>query len=110
HGLATRHSDREEARAIHEIFGQRSRPLPVVACKSYFGNLGAAGGVVELIASTLALNHSRLFRTLNYETPDPECPIDVVARDDEPAGAAFITLNLTPQGQAGAVVVRRFDG
>ena len=108
HGLATTHSDREEARAIRDVFSQRARPLPVVACKSYFGNLGAGGGLVELIASTLALNAGPLFRTLNYETADPECPVHVVASDDQPAGGSFISLNLTPQGQASAVVVRKF--
>jgi 3-oxoacyl-[acyl-carrier-protein] synthase II len=80
----------------------------VIAAKSYFGNLGAAGGAVELIASVLALNHGRLFRTLNYETPDPACPINVVARDGDPPGDSFINLNLTPQGQGSAIAMRRF--
>ena len=34
--------------------------------------------MVELIASLLALQQGRLFRTLNYETPDPDCPVAVV--------------------------------
>ncbi|MEX2026824.1 MAG: beta-ketoacyl synthase N-terminal-like domain-containing protein, partial [Pirellulaceae bacterium] len=109
HGLATLHSDREEARAIRDVFDGRKTPVPVVAPKSYFGNLGAAGGAVELIASVLSLNQGRLFRTLNYETPDPACPINVVAKDGEPAGDSFINLNLTPQGQGSAIVVRRFS-
>jgi 3-oxoacyl-[acyl-carrier-protein] synthase II len=108
HGLSTRHSDREEAMGIHDLFGGRPTPLSVVACKSYFGNLGAGGGVVELIASVLAIREGRLFRTLNYETPDPDCPVHVVTRADVPAGDTFLNLNLTPQGQASAVVVRRF--
>jgi 3-oxoacyl-[acyl-carrier-protein] synthase II len=90
------------------VFGRRKTPLPVVAAKSYFGNLGAAGGLVELIASVLAMNHRRLFRTLNYETPDPDCPVHVVARDGEEPGDSFINLNLTPQGQGSAIAVRRF--
>ncbi|HUE70003.1 MAG TPA: beta-ketoacyl-[acyl-carrier-protein] synthase family protein [Pirellulaceae bacterium] len=109
HGLATMHSDREEARAIRDVFEGRKTPVPVVAAKSYFGNLGAAGGAVELIASVLSLNHGRLFRTLNYETPDPACPIHVVAGDGEPPGDSFINVNLTPQGQGSAIVVRRFS-
>lgn len=108
HGLATQRSDQEEARAIAKVLGNRDSSVPVVACKSYFGNLGAAGGLVELIASVQALQHGRLFRTLNYEEPDPQCPVHVVTGDDVSPGAAFINLNLTPQGQASAVVVRRF--
>jgi 3-oxoacyl-[acyl-carrier-protein] synthase II len=109
HGLSSRRSDAEEAQAIAEVFDGRRPPVPVVAAKSYFGNLGAASGLIELVGSILALKHNRLFRTLNYDTPDPECPVTVVARDDVPPGDSFIKLSITPQGQASAVAVRRFS-
>jgi 3-oxoacyl-[acyl-carrier-protein] synthase II len=109
HGLSTRSCDAAEARAICEVFGQRAKPVPVVAAKSYFGNLGAGGGMVELVASLLALEHDYLFPVLNYECPDPECPIAVVTLPGAPSGASFINLNVTPQGQASAVMVRRFE-
>ena len=41
HGLSTRTSDAEEARAIQVVFAERRVPLPVTAAKSYFGNLRA---------------------------------------------------------------------
>lgn len=109
HGLSTRRCDAEEAQAIAGVFAGRKQPVPVAAAKSYFGNLGASGGLVELIASLLALQHRRLFRTLNYETPDPECPVRVVTAADAPSGDSFINLSITPQGQASAAVVRRFS-
>jgi 3-oxoacyl-[acyl-carrier-protein] synthase II len=105
HGLGTRRCDAEEAQAIDESFG--GRRVPVVAAKSYFGNLGAASGMVELITSLLALSHGRLFRTLNYQTPDPECPVNVVLSEDVPPGDVFVSSSVTPQGQASAVVIRR---
>jgi 3-oxoacyl-[acyl-carrier-protein] synthase II len=108
HGLSTQSCDIEESRAIIEVFGDRS-DLPVVAAKSYFGNLGAASGMVELIASTLALRAGNLFATLNYETPDPECPIRVVRDRATPAGKQFINLNVTPQGQASGLLVRALE-
>jgi 3-oxoacyl-[acyl-carrier-protein] synthase II len=108
HGLSTRTCDVEEARAIEEAFAARSTPLPVVAAKSQFGNLGAGSGMVELIASLLAMQHDRLFPVLNYTTPDPECPVAAVRNGDARPGASFINLNVTPQGQASAVMVRRF--
>jgi 3-oxoacyl-[acyl-carrier-protein] synthase II len=107
HGLATRRCDAEESQAIAEVFSGRKSPVPVTSAKSYFGNLGAGSGMVELIASVLALSNGRLFRTLNYETPDPECPVNVVKTDDLPAGDSFISANISPQGQASAVVVRQ---
>ena len=79
----------------------------MVAAKSHFGNLGAGGGMVELIASLLAMQHGRLFPILNYATPDPECPVAAVRNGDVPPGDSFVNLNVTPQGQAAAVLVRR---
>jgi 3-oxoacyl-[acyl-carrier-protein] synthase II len=108
HGLGTRRGDAEEARAIREVFGEQAETVPVTAAKSYFGNLGAGGGVVELIASTFALLNNRLFPVLNYETPDPECRLNVV-RTASDAGNCFLNLSVTPQGQASCVLVRRFS-
>ena len=107
HGLSTRSCDVEEAQAIVETFGPRARTLPVVAAKSYFGNLGAGSGMVELIASLLAMRAGSLFPTLNYQTPDPECPVHVVRDKGTPAGKRFINLNVTPQGQASGVIVQQ---
>jgi 3-oxoacyl-[acyl-carrier-protein] synthase II len=96
HGLATRKCDAEEAAAIHELFHERRLPVPVVA----------GGGAVELIASLLALQHGRLFPVLNYETPDPQCPIFVTRSDGADPGCSFVNINVTPQGQAAVVAVR----
>jgi 3-oxoacyl-[acyl-carrier-protein] synthase II len=106
HGLATRSSDAEEAQAIAATIGQVDSTCPVVAAKSYFGNLGAGSGIVELIASLMALADGNLFKTLNYETPDPECPIAVTNDRATPAGNSFINLSVTPQGQASGILVR----
>jgi 3-oxoacyl-[acyl-carrier-protein] synthase II len=107
HGLGTQKCDREEAQAIHRVLGDRSSPVPVVAAKSYFGNLGAASGMVELLGSLLALNDGHLFPVLNYETPDPDCPVNVVRTHDIPAGNTFVNVNVSPQGQATAIAIRR---
>jgi 3-oxoacyl-[acyl-carrier-protein] synthase II len=104
HGLGTVDLDCREAEAIQALFGNRT---PVAAAKSYFGNLGAGSGMVELIASSLALSQQQLFPHLNFATPDPACPIHV-ASDGMPAGPSFVNINVSPQGQASAVVVQRW--
>jgi 3-oxoacyl-[acyl-carrier-protein] synthase II len=106
HGAATRRGDAEEARAIAEVFAGRTRPVPVTAVKSYCGNAGAACGVIEVIASLLACRARQLFPVRNYETPDRECPVEVVRSADVPAGEIFVNLNVTPLGQASALAVR----
>ena len=106
HGLGTTRGDIAEARALQPLVSEAG--LPVVAVKSYFGNLGAAGGMVELVASLMALKHGHLFATLNYDTPDPECPLPIVTDASRPSGDAVLNLNVSPQAQASAVLVRRF--
>jgi 3-oxoacyl-[acyl-carrier-protein] synthase II len=109
HGLSTIDRDAEEARAIREVFGPLAENVPVIALKSYFGNLGAGGAVVELIGSLLALRDERLPRVLNYQTPDPECRLAVVTDDRTSAGRSFLNLSVTPQGQAAVLCVAAVD-
>jgi len=106
HGLGSRLVDREEAQAIRSIFGSTANTLPVVAAKSHFGNSGAGSAALELGASLLALKHGRLFRVLNCDHPDVECPIHPVVEPDEDAGTSFLNLNISAQGQASCVLIR----
>lgn len=108
HGLGTQTCDIEEAGALSDVFGPIG--VPVVAAKSYFGNLGAASGLVEIILGILALRHQQLFATLNYETPDPACPVDVVTEPRSPRARTFMNVNVTPQGQASAAIIGEFSG
>ena len=80
HGLSTPSDDRVEAQAIRDTLGE----VPVTAPKSYFGNLGAGSGAVELIASVLAFAHGKVPPTLNYRKPDPDCPINVIHGEPMP--------------------------
>jgi 3-oxoacyl-[acyl-carrier-protein] synthase II len=102
HGLSTIADDRREAAAIRATLGD----VPVTAPKSYFGNLGAGGGVVELIASLLALREGRVPMTLNYETPDPTCEVNVVRRRPlEGTRPTALVLNYSTTGQTAAVLL-----
>lgn len=105
HGLGTLQSDADEAAALAKVLGDHSQSTPVVAAKSSFGNLGAASGVIEFIASTKALHEQKLFRTLNFETADPACPLAVADKDGISPGGSFLKLSVTPQAQATALVV-----
>ena len=107
HAMGTRVGDVEEAAALRDALGERGKEVPVVAAKSFFGNLGAAGGIVETVASLLALREGTLFPTLNYSTPDSECPVNASGSASLPAGESFLKLSVTPQGQAAALVVAK---
>ena len=106
HGLGTIQMDQSEADAIADVFGPASSQPPVTTAKGHFGNLGAGSGMVEIIASIKAMG-GELFPVLNCDSPDPKCDVNV-CKGNVPAGDEFISLNITPQGQASGVRIRRF--
>jgi 3-oxoacyl-[acyl-carrier-protein] synthase II len=101
HGNSTREDDPIEAQAIRGVLGD----VPVTGLKSYFGNLGPGSGMVELVISLLGLEHGAVPPTLNYETPDPDCPVEVVTDMQPGRSSTFIKLNHNTTGQAAAVVI-----
>ncbi|MBI3836974.1 MAG: beta-ketoacyl-[acyl-carrier-protein] synthase family protein [Planctomycetia bacterium] len=102
HGLSTIHHDEIEARAIRETLGD----VPVTALKSFFGNLGAGAGAVEMVGSMVAIQTGQVPFTLNYEQADPNCPINVVkAAPHRTARNAALLLNQTSMGQSVALVL-----
>ena len=101
HGNSTIEDDSVEAQAIRETLGD----VPVTAPKSFFGNLGHGSGMVELAISLLAMQQSVIPPTLNYETPDPACPVNVVTDMQPTERPGFIALNHNTTGPAAAVVI-----
>ena len=72
--------------------------------------LGAAGGV-EAVFTTMAIVHGVIPPTINYQTPDPECDLDItpnvaVKRDVHAAlsnSSGFGGHNVT-------LIVARYEG
>jgi 3-oxoacyl-[acyl-carrier-protein] synthase II len=109
HGVGAVESDIWEARGIQEVFGNCRPPVPVFAATSYFGNLGAGRSITELAASVLALREGLVPPTLNYEEPDPNCPVSVVAGGPRSVTRAHVLkINFTEMGQCAALVLRRW--
>jgi 3-oxoacyl-[acyl-carrier-protein] synthase II len=107
YGLSTPECDAWEARGLAEIFGPNA--APVIAPKSYFGSLCSAGSLVELTVSLLALQHSTLPASLNYDVPDPACPVAVI-REPRPVTKPYVLkVSLTDLGQCAAAVIRKWD-
>ncbi len=106
-GLATRASDPWEARAIHEVFGNK---VPVWAIKGNIGSSGAASSAVELAGSLLALKNGKVPPTLNCENVDPECPIHVHTDGLRPVSKPYVVkLSFTDMGQIGVAVLKRWE-
>lgn len=102
HGLSTQLHDQAEAQAIRDVLDD----VPVAAPKSYFGNLGAGSGAVELLATLAAFETGRVPRILNYEQSDPDCPINVVRDEPLPSRRkTAVVLNQALMGQSVAMVL-----
>jgi 3-oxoacyl-[acyl-carrier-protein] synthase II len=110
HGTGTPLGDLAETRAIKDVFGDHAYELAISSTKSMTGHMFGAAGAVEAIASALAIHHSVIPPTINYETPDPDCDLDYVpneAREAEVRVALSNAMGLG--GHNGCVLLGRVD-
>lgn len=78
HGTGTPANDKAECAAVKEIFGDRYKDIPVSSIKSMLGHTMGAASAIEAIACCLVIKDGAIPPTINYETPDAECDMDVV--------------------------------
>ena len=76
HGTSTRVNDKTETIAIHKAFGYRN--IPVSSNKSMIGHTLGAAGAIEAAATVLTVHYGILPPTINFESKDPECDLDVI--------------------------------
>ena len=77
----------------------------VTAPKSFMGNVGAASGAVELALSLLGLQRGLIPPTLNYDTPDPKCPVNVATELEKSPSPLAMMLSHRTTGQAVSLLV-----
>ncbi len=101
HATGSIENDKIEAGAIRTQFGD----TPVTALKSFYGNLGAGCAGVETAIAVDAISRGEIPFTLNYETPDPECPVNVVAGAMQPTTGPAVVLSQSDTRQSTAIVL-----
>ena len=107
HGTSTPYNDANESQAIARLFGDHAARLAVSSTKSMTGHLFGGAGGVEAVYTTLAVHHGILPPTINYETPDPDCPLDYVPNAARPAPVRVALSNSFGFGGANACVAFR---
>ena len=108
HGTSTKYNDSSETLALNKVFGD-SMP-PVSSTKSMTGHLLGAAGAVEAIACLLAIRDGVLPPNINYDTPDPECSVNLIANEAREAEVAITMSNsLGFGGHNAAIVLTRYD-
>lgn len=78
HGTSTPLNDLGETRAIKMVLGEHAYKVAISSTKSMIGHAMGASGALEAMACALAITHSCLPPTINYENPDPDCDLDYV--------------------------------
>ena len=71
HGTSTPLGDISETKAIQSVFGEHAYKLNISSTKSMTGHLLGAAGVIEAMASVLAVHHDLVPPTINHFTDDP---------------------------------------
>jgi 3-oxoacyl-[acyl-carrier-protein] synthase II len=108
HGTSTKYNDLAESRALLTVFGE-SMP-PVSSTKSMIGHLLGAAGAVEAIACLMAIRDGVIPPSINYETPDPECPINIVANEARKADVEIAMSNsLGFGGHNSSLILKRYE-
>ncbi|HLW14705.1 MAG TPA: beta-ketoacyl-ACP synthase II [Flavobacteriaceae bacterium] len=70
HGTSTPLGDVAELKAISNVFGEHTKDININSTKSMTGHLLGAAGVIEGIASILAMKYSLVPPTINHTTVD----------------------------------------
>ena len=78
HGTSTPIGDGAEVKAITKVFGEHAYQLNISATKSMTGHMMGATGALEVIFCVQAICEGILPPTIHYQTPDPECDLDVI--------------------------------
>ena len=81
HGTATKINDQMETQAIQRLLGKSElERVSVSASKSMVGHCLGAAGVIEAIATILAIDQQMLPPTVHLEEIDPQCQLNHVTQ------------------------------
>lgn len=108
HGTSTVVNDKTETLAIKSAL--KNRNVPVSSNKSMVGHALGAAGAIEAAATVLSVHHGILPPTINFETKDPDCDLDVipnVAREVKIKAALSNSFGFG--GQNGVLLFTKFD-
>ena len=79
-GPGHREIDFKEAYSLKEIFGELLSTIPVSSVKGSVGSAMAAAGAIQVASTALGLKTGIIPPTVNWETPDPGCPLCLSAK------------------------------
>lgn len=109
HGTSTPLNDKYETNAIKFALGDHAYKVSVSSTKGSTGHGLGATGAFETLACAKALQTGIIPPTINFETPDPECDLDItpnVAKERDITYAANINLGFG--GHNAVLILKKF--
>jgi nodulation protein E len=111
HGTATQANDPMESEAIRTVFGDHTDNILVSSTKSMHGHTLGAAGAIEGAATVLGLHHGVLPPNANFNEPDPECNVNVIANEAiEAKPEAAISNSFAFGGLNAVLAFKRWGG
>ncbi|MGH1368983.1 MAG: beta-ketoacyl-[acyl-carrier-protein] synthase family protein [Maritimibacter sp.] len=107
HGTGTAANDRVESAALRQSFGAAADEVLVSSTKAMHGHAIGAAGAIELIACLMALNEGVIAPTINFETSDPACDLDIVPNEARAQRVTAVLSNAFAFGGLNAVLALR---
>lgn len=104
HGTSTPEGDISEVRAIQRLFNDHAKNLLVSSTKSMTGHMFGAAGGIEAIITLKSISEGIAPPTINYETPDEGCQINVVPNEAVETNIEYALSNGFGFGGHNAVV------
>lgn len=105
HGTSTKYNDSFETQAIKKTFGDAAGKVMVSSTKSMTGHLLGAAGGVEAIVCAKAIEDGYVPATINYQTADPECDLDIVPNEGRNTEVKYAMSNSLGFGGHNATIV-----
>ena len=110
HGTGTQLNDQSETRAVKGAFGELAYQIPISSTKSMTGHMMGATGALEAIICVQTIREGILPPTIHYQTPDPECDLDVIPNKAREKKVDLAISNAFGFGGHNAVLaVRRYQ-
>lgn len=72
--------DRVEAQCLSRVFGPRLSEIATTSLKGAIGNPLGAAGAIQAASVALSFRTGIIPPTVNWETPDPDCPLNLSNR------------------------------
>lgn len=110
HGTSTPLNDKYETLAIKSALGEASKTVSVSSTKGSTGHALGAAGALETVVCVKAIETGIVPPTINFETPDPDCDLNITPNEPVKRPIRIAANNNLGFGGHNAVVIfKKFE-